>query len=209
MTLKPPFAAQVFGDFALARWRTPRPATFGVFCLLMVASMGLLSVGTPTTLYASTALGGFAYGGLNGGIPPIYSECWGLKAFGAIYATGSLAEGAASYLIATYVFGTLYEREVHRQGLDAGATCKGRTCFADAAFVAAGLSALAALLSFVLAKRSAPRYDLVYPKRAGPAARVDSFDIPGTPVRASSYLDLANADSRSDGAQHSADVSLN
>lgn len=158
-------SAGVVGDFLLDRWRTPRPVCFAAFSLLTVAAMLLLALGTPTALYGATVVGGFAYGGLNGGIPPIYSELWGLRAFGAIYAAGSLAEGLASYLLATQLFGTLYDAEAADQRATEGAACVGTRCFREAALLAAGLAAFAAVLSLWLARRSRARYDALYPRK--------------------------------------------
>ena len=51
----------------------------------MVVAMGLLALATPGALYAAVAIGGISYGGLNGIMPAIISELWGLKNFGALY----------------------------------------------------------------------------------------------------------------------------
>lgn len=161
--------AGVAGDVVIDRWRLPRPLCFGAFCLLTVGAMLLLAVGTPHALYGATVLGGFAYGGLNGGIPPIYTELWGFRAFGAVYAAGSLAEGAASYLLATKLFGSFYDAEARRQNLPAGGACLGAECFRAAALAAAALAAFAALLSFWLAHRSRARYDALYPRKTAGA----------------------------------------
>jgi MFS family permease len=72
------------GDLALARWGTPRPVVFGWFIGLMVLAMGCLALAHPLALYAASAVGGFSYGAINGITPPIYSEVFGLRSFGAI-----------------------------------------------------------------------------------------------------------------------------
>ena len=44
----------------------------------------LPSLAHPLALYAASAVGGFSYGAINGITPPIYSEIFGLRSFGAI-----------------------------------------------------------------------------------------------------------------------------
>ena len=156
-------SAGALGDHALRSWGAPRPATLAFFCALTALAMGLLALGTPASLYGAVVLGGYAYGGVNGGIVPCYSELWGFGAFASLYSAGSLAEGAASYLMATLLFGRLYERDLASQGRPASATCVGRGCFLPAALVAAALAAVAAALCAALALRSRPRYAALYP----------------------------------------------
>lgn len=156
-------SAGALGDHLLAARGAPRPATLAFFCALTAAAMGLLAIGTPASLYGAVVVGGYAYGGLNGGIVPCYSEIWGFASFASLYSAGSLAEGAASYLMATLLFGSLYQREIKSQGLAASATCVGRGCFLNAALVAAALAAFATLLCVVLAVRSRARYAALYP----------------------------------------------
>ncbi|KAH8075715.1 3'-5'-exoribonuclease [Aureococcus anophagefferens] len=159
----PRLSAGALGDHLLAARGAPRPATLAFFCALTAAAMGLLAIGTPASLYGAVVVGGYAYGGLNGGIVPCYSEIWGFASFASLYSAGSLAEGAASYLMATLLFGSLYQREIKSQGLAASATCVGRGCFLNAALVAAALAAFATLLCVVLAVRSRARYAALYP----------------------------------------------
>ncbi|KAH8060574.1 hypothetical protein JL722_4684 [Aureococcus anophagefferens] len=163
-------SAGALGDHLLAARGAPRPATLAFFCALTAAAMGLLAIGTPASLYGAVVVGGYAYGGLNGGIVPCYSEIWGFASFASLYSAGSLAEGAASYLMATLLFGSLYQREIKSQGLAASATCVGRGCFLNAALVAAALAAFATLLCVVLAVRSRARYAALYPRATARSA---------------------------------------
>ncbi|KAH8070938.1 3'-5'-exoribonuclease [Aureococcus anophagefferens] len=156
-------SAGALGDHLLAA-RARRGPRRSPFCALTAAAMGLLAIGTPASLYGAVVVGGYAYGGLNGGIVPCYSEIWGFASFASLYSAGSLAEGAASYLMATLLFGSLYQREIKSQGLAASATCVGRGCFLNAALVAAALAAFATLLCVVLAVRSRARYAALYPQ---------------------------------------------
>ncbi|KAH8075826.1 hypothetical protein JL720_10536 [Aureococcus anophagefferens] len=79
------------------------------------------------------------------------------------FAAGSLAEGAASYLMATLLFGSLYQRD-QKPGLRRRRRGVGRGCFLNAALVAAALAAFATLLCVVLAVRSRARYAALYPQ---------------------------------------------
>ena len=169
-------ACGVVGDWALTRHHIPRPAVFGWFIWMMAAAMLLLAIGNVPALYAATIVGGISYGALNGerpgllacscrllrhdvrgcaGItPPILSEMYGNKHFGAIYTANALAEGAGSYAMATWLFSAEYEREIDQgsggsasgsDGAD-GKDCYGRQCFLWTAWISAVLCAFSALL---------------------------------------------------------------
>ena len=92
--------------------------------------------------------------GCAGITPPILSEMYGNKHFGAIYTANALAEGAGSYAMATWLFSAVYEREIGQgsggsasgsDGAD-GKDCYGRQCFLWTAWISAVLCAFSALL---------------------------------------------------------------
>ena len=92
--------------------------------------------------------------GCAGITPPILSEVYGNKHFGAIYTANALAEGAGSYAMATWLFSAVYEREIGQgsggsasgsDGAD-GKDCYGRQCFLWTAWISAVLCAFSALL---------------------------------------------------------------
>lgn len=137
----------------------------------MVVAMGLLALATPGALYAAVVIGGISYGGLNGIMPPIISELWGLKNFGALYAANALAEGAGSYVMATWLFASVYERQLKVEALDGSASdngsgggvgltadCVGARCFLGTAAVSAVCCGASWLLCEWLGWRSRPRY---------------------------------------------------
>lgn len=131
------------GDWALASFGTPRPVVFGWFMVLMAVAMGLLAIGTPATLYLATAAAGVSYGGLNGITPPICTELFGLKSFGAIYCANGLAEGTGSYVFATLLFSTVYNAAIDGGGGGGGSASSGGSaggepleCFGKKCFLA-------------------------------------------------------------------------
>lgn len=70
----------------------------------------------------------------------------------------SVVTSAGSYLLATYLAGTLYDRQARKfkHGL-----CKGPACFRLTFLVIAGLAAAALVISFLLHRRTRPLYERV------------------------------------------------
>ena len=82
--------------------------------------LAVRQVGTTTALYLATATAGVSYGGLNGITPPICTELFGLKSFGAIYTGRSSAaannSAAGALLFATDVpMGKRFQWEIYRE----------------------------------------------------------------------------------------------
>lgn len=63
-----------------------------------------------------------------------------------------------SYFLATYIAGTLYDRQARKFKHRA---CKGPACFRAAFLIVAGFAAIALILSIVLHRRTRPLYKRV------------------------------------------------
>ena len=149
----------VIGDVMLAHGYG-RPLVFAGAMAMMVVAQVVLMFGIPSLLYIACILTGLAYGAFNSLCPVLISEIFGLKHFGSIYATNSIANGAANLVMATLMAGTLYHEHAHKE--DGAWTCKGPKCFMSSHIICAVLCGVGTLIALNLTVLTRPRYRIIH-----------------------------------------------
>lgn len=145
-------------DKLMRKRSMPRTTSLVFLSGLTLLAALLNAVQSPEILGVASLLSGLAFGGFQGVVPAITSEIFGLRNFATNYAMIQLGPAAGSYFLATYLAGTLFDREARK--FKHGA-CKGPACFRLAFLVIAGFALLALILSVVLHRRTKHLYHRV------------------------------------------------
>eukprot|EP00884_Botryococcus_braunii_P011942 jgi/Botrbrau1/20749/Bobra.0058s0077.1 len=124
-------------------------------CTMLTAALNAFI--TLPLMPVSAFLTGFTFGGMQGVVPAVTSEIFGLRNFATNYALVQLGPATGSYTLATFLAGHLYEQRGRAHGDPAG-TCRGRDCFRWTFIVVTGLSGVAAAVSLLLWRRTQHLY---------------------------------------------------
>jgi hypothetical protein len=128
-----------------------------------------LALGGTLPLYAACILGGLAYGAQNMLLPAIVSEVFGLRLMPVIFPLiGGTGFALGSLLLATLVYGRLYDAALGRHGLSPTDPCRHADCTQPAILVAAAASAAAMACCLLLTAVTSKHYRQVSVSRGRP-----------------------------------------
>lgn len=147
-----------------------------IFVHLMFASA------LPGTLYIASILLGLCYGVHFSIMVPTASELFGLKHFGMIYNSLTIANPLGSFLFSGLIAGYLYDREAAKDsgsgtltwGLSHSPVCTGAHCFRLTFYVMACVCSVGVVLTVVLTYRIRRVYVAMY--RKSPASDLQSLE---------------------------------
>ncbi|KAG0580582.1 hypothetical protein KC19_4G184400 [Ceratodon purpureus] len=156
----------------------PRTVWMGVAQIVLIFVHLMFASALPGTLYVGSVLLGLCYGVHFSIMVPTASELFGLKHFGMIYNSLTIANPLGSFLFSGLIAGYLYDREAAKDsgsgtltwGLGHSVVCTGAHCFRLTFYVMACVCSLGVVLTFVLTYRIRRVYIALYRKSPNPSA---------------------------------------
>ncbi|CAK0754435.1 hypothetical protein CVIRNUC_002297 [Coccomyxa viridis] len=146
-------------DRMLREQDVPRTVSLIVLSVLALVACFLNAFAQIEWFATAAGVTGFAFGGIQGIVPALASEIFGLRNLATNYSMLQIGPAFCSYLQATYLAGTLYEKARQRHGDHV--TCKGTDCFQVVFLINAGLAVVAVVTSVLLWHRTRGLYHKV------------------------------------------------
>ncbi|CAL5227480.1 g10457 [Coccomyxa viridis] len=137
----------------------PRTVSLVVLAVLTLTACFLNAFAQIEWFATAAGVTGFAFGGCQGIVPALASEIFGLKYLATNYSLLQLGPALCSYVQATFLAGTLYEKARQRHGDHT--TCKGTDCFQLVFLINGGLAIVAVVTSVLLWHRTRGLYGKV------------------------------------------------
>lgn len=145
-----------------------RPLFMVITLAAMVFGHIIIAMDFPAALYIGPVLVGICYGAQWSLVPTIASEIFGLKSFGAVFNTITVASPLSSYVLSVKVIGYLYDLEAEKgssrwhisqvthewSSFVSESSCYGAHCFRLSFFIMAGVCMIGSLISIVLLLRT-------------------------------------------------------
>lgn len=166
------FGAGLVSDLLLHRHGTTRPLCLAFSLGLMCFGNLVMASAAPGSLYVGSIVIGVCYGAQWSLMPATISELFGLRHFGTLYNSVTMANPAAAYILSVGVAGFFYDKEAQKQhdpstltmstGSEDPLLCQGPSCFRITFIILAILCACGCVICVWLFSRTKRFYAQIH-----------------------------------------------
>lgn len=136
-------------DILLRHYGTSRALFLAAMMALMAMAFLLIAMAVPGCLYFGSIFLGLSFGAQYPLYATIVADIFGLKHYGTLYASISIASPVGMYVLSVPVVGRFYDAEAKRES-SASLECHGKLCFGRSLLILMGVTLAAAACAVAL-----------------------------------------------------------